>query len=147
MLVAAFLHDADHSGHLGNDRKEIERALRFFDQYHDPIDRELSPDIHRLMGTTLFPHQKSADLPLDEQILRDADMVQGLDDAWIQQVVFGLSKEEGVSPLVVLERQEPFLRGLTFYTDWAREHFGPTVIEKRINEARELLAFLRNGNE
>ncbi len=83
-------------------------------------------------------------LGLCGRIIRDADVSQGLCDAWIQQVVFGLAAERGVEPIEVLRSQETFMRGLIFSTAWARAQFPPDAIEDKIAEAQALLVIFES---
>ena len=90
LLVTALFHDLDHSGVSGDDELNIARAVSGLDRHVLPVDREHFADIAELIRATEYPHTvASRNLGLPAQIIRDADTSQGLDTAWIQQVVFG----------------------------------------------------------
>ena len=141
ILIASITHDIDHSGQADHDDLNIIRALRALEHHVLPVDRPYLPEIGNLIrDATQHPYRIPGEkLPLPAQILRDADLSQGLSEVWIQQVVFGLAAEQGVSPLKILESQWHFYDSFTFSTKWAREKFPPSVIEAKKVEAAELL--------
>ena len=143
LMIAALSHDFEHSGLPQNDREQIIRAIRGLERHLLPEDAGEIDDISALMVTTEFPHRiETAKLPLEAQILRDGDCSQCFSPVWIQDVVFGLAEERGVSPLEVLRHQEGFMRGLTFSTKWAQGVFTKKVIDAKIEEVRGLLEIL-----
>jgi hypothetical protein len=143
LLIAALFHDFDHSGRLGNDDLNIEAAIRGLRTHILPEDKGHLPNIERLIRATEYPYTvPTNELTLLGQILRDADLCQTLSPVWLQQVVFGLAAEWGKTPLEVLKAQEPFLKSISFHTEWAQERFPIEVIFAKIDEARELLALL-----
>lgn len=144
LLIAAMFHDMDHSGMAGNDDLNIERAVRGIQKHILPEDEKNLSRIISLIRITEYPYKvPTEELTLYAQILRDADMAQALNVAWIQQVVFGLAEEWRKSPKEVLEAQINFHGNLKFHTEWAKERFPQTEIDAKIAEAKELLEFLR----
>ena len=120
LLIAAIFHDADHSGKAGDDSKQIERALKALDNNLHPVDRPCHKEIERLIVSTQYPHCIDfRDVTLSHHILRDADMAQGLDDVWLQQIIFGLGKEMEWRPLSMLRNQLEFIPTSIFRTSWA----------------------------
>ncbi|MDP3954167.1 MAG: hypothetical protein Q8Q06_01980 [bacterium] len=145
ILIAALFHDFDHSGRVGQDDLEIERAVRGLRANILGIDKYFQNDIEHLIRATEFPYKvPSSELTLEAQILRDADLSQALSVAWIQQVVFGLAEEMRKTPLEILKMQEGFLSNLKFSTDWAKQAFTQESIELKIEESRELLEILED---
>ena len=148
LLIAALFHDFDHPGHPHSDAEEPDRlnidiAVAGLRRHIEPGDRALLPDIEKLIRLTQFPYAAGGDtLDLLGQIIRDADVAQGLDPVWIQQVVIGLAAEQGLAPLQMLRAQEPFLRRLSFNTEWARTLYPRELIDQKIEEARKLLRLL-----
>ena len=143
LLIAAIFHDFDHSGMFGNDDLNIERAIRALRKYLDPIDTPHVSHIESLMRGTEYPYAIALEnLDLAGKILRDADMGQTLSPAWIQQVVFGLAAEWGKKPIEILRLQEPFLRSMSFHTEWGQKMFPAAAIGQKIEEAQALLALL-----
>ncbi len=143
LLIAAMFHDFDHSGMMGNDDLNIARAIRGLEKHLTDEDRPHFDDISSLIRATEYPYKISSDqLELRAQIIRDADLSQGLSVAWIQQVVFGLAAEWGKKPLEVLKSQIPFCGNLKFHTEWGQQMFPQKSIEGKIREVRELLDLL-----
>ena len=138
-------HDFDHSGRIGQDDLEVERAIRGFKKHVLRKDRLSIDRIVNLIRITEFPHRDlSSSLDLDAQILRDADLSQSLDTAWIQQIIFGLAEEMNISPLEILKRQEAFYRDLEFSTEWAKQTFSQENIRAKIKEVQAMLNILED---
>jgi len=144
LLIAALFHDYAHRGRSGNDDLNIELAVRGLRPHLLPEDVQSADTIYGLIRSTEFPHVLPADhLSLAGQILRDADMSQSASDAWLQQVVFGLAAEMGISPLEMLHRQIGFHEQVEPITDWGKKEFGPSILEK-LKEAHALLRLLHD---
>ncbi len=143
LLIAALFHDFDHSGKAGQDIVNIEQAIKGLDLHILPEDRPFFDEISGLIGISEYPYRiTSGLLNLQAQILRDADLCQALDPAWIQQVIFGLAAEWKIEPIEVLRKQTNFFRAVGFSTQWAREKFPKEKVEEKIAEAVRLLTIL-----
>jgi len=143
LLIAALFHDFDHSGKVGNDQKEIKRAIVGLKKHIQKQDLPLLEQITELIKITEFPHQESLSaLSLEAQILRDADLSQGLSDTWIQQSAIGLGVESSVDPVKMLKEQISFYNNLNFKTVWAKKKFTKKKIKDRQQEIREYLSLL-----
>jgi hypothetical protein len=70
-------------------------------------------------------------------------MSQALCEAWIQQIVFGLSAEWNKKPIEILEAQSAFHKNLEFHTEWAQKMFPQKAIDDKIAEALDLLELLK----
>lgn len=148
LLIASLFHDFDHSGMMGNDDLNIERAIREFKKYVIQKDREYIEEIISLIQATEYPYKTPSEgLVLCGQIIRDADMSQALSEAWIQQVIFGLASEWNKKPIEVLEMEGAFHKNLKFHTEWALSMFSQRDIDKKVTEARELLELLRTNSK
>lgn len=143
MLVGELFHDFDHLGRLGNDEFNIALALQALRKHALPEDRPRLSIIEPVVECTQFPYREdmadTAQLPLIQQITRDADMMQALSPTWIQQVIFGLAEEWRMTPVEVLTKQGPFMKNLRFHTEWAQKLFPPEAIAAKIREANRLL--------
>lgn len=143
LLIAAMFHDFNHTGRYGNDDHNIMRALRGLETHCLPCDQSDLLVIGELVKATEYPPKRAhSEFELPAQILCDADVAQAFSVAWVQQVVFGLAAEWGHEPKAVLATQQPFLRGLSFSTEWAKKQFPREVIEAKIAEAKALSALL-----
>ena len=146
LLIGSMFHDYNHSGMVGDDDLEIERALRGLRQNVSDSDKRHLESIEEHIYSTQFPHKMPSNvLSLSQRIIRDADVSQALSSVWIQQVVFGLSREMNKKPEEILAMQEGFLSNLKFSTEWAEQRFGDKVIQEKIEEARALLQILNEG--
>lgn len=147
LLIAALFHDFDHTGMSGDDDLNIARAIRGLSRHILSSDKPDYGAIIAAMRATQYPHVIATNkLDLCGMILREADMSQALDSAWIQQVVFGLADEWRMKPIDMLRRQESFLKTLSFRTDWARHQFPQSGIEARIQEIKELCQLLETND-
>jgi len=143
LLIAAMFHDFDHSGRTGNDDLNIELAIRGLKKHLHKIDEPWFHDICTLIKFTEFPHKiKSDSLSLSAQILRDADLSQGLSPVWVQEIIFGLSSEMCVSPIEVFKMQQGFFSNLRFHTDWALSKFPEELIQQKIKEANDYVSLI-----
>jgi hypothetical protein len=147
LLIAALFHDFDHSGLLGDDDINIMRAVRGLKRHLLEEDKPHLPDIIELIETTEYPYKKnSAQLGLLAQIIRDADLTQALNVAWVQQVIFGLASELNKTPVEVLQMQGPFMLALNFSTEWGQQMFPKSEIAEKVKEAGEFLELLGETN-
>jgi hypothetical protein len=143
ILISALFHDFNHTGLAGNDDVNIERAIAALKTHILPEDYDWFDEIRGLIEPTRFPYVvPSEELSLAAQIVRDADLCQAFSPAWLRQIIFGLAKEWGMTPLEVLQAQEPFLNSFHLQTEWARQTFPPEVIEEKIAEAKEHIDIL-----
>jgi len=143
LLIAAMFHDVNHPGKKGNDKENIWQASKALAVAILPEDEPYFEDICAAIWPTEFPHKVEAkDLPLLGMILRDADVAQALDVAWIQEVVIGLAAEWGMARIDVMRNQIPFLKNLKFGSEWAKETFPQSAIAAKIAEVRKHLEFL-----
>lgn len=145
LLVAAIFHDFDHTARAGKDSVNIELAVKALKDHILPQDQFYLGRIESLIRYTEYPHSpSSAEIGLEGEILRDADLCQALSPVWLQQIVFGLAEEWNMDPIEVLKKQITFHGGLEFRTDWARSSFPQQLIEQKIEEAEELLLILHS---
>ncbi len=140
LLVAALFHDFDHSGLFGHDDLNLKRAVRGFEKHVQECDKPFIGEIGSIMWETKFPYENEVDdLPLVSKIIRDADMGQTFSEAWIQQVIMGLSEEWNMAPIDVLKSQPKFLSELRFHTSWGQKKFPQSVIDRKIAESQALI--------
>lgn len=143
LLIAALFHDFRHSSLMGDDKREIDKAIDGVRNFILTHDEYLQTDIEDLIYGTEWPHRTDIVISTSLKILRDADLSMDLDDVWWQQIIFGLSQEMGISPLNQLRNQLDYLSNQTFQSEWGRETFMPKIPE-RLTEIREFLEIL-NG--
>lgn len=143
LLIASLFHDFNHTGKTGPDRVNIDRALTALRKHIDAEDTVESENIEALIKISEWPHTiPTGKLTLSGQILRDADYSQALNVSWVQEVIFGLAKEQEKTPTILLIDQPVFLRSLKFHTAWAQQMFPENLVQDKIDEAKEFLNIL-----
>ena len=125
ILIAALMHDYDHTGIKNDDQVNIDRAVRALDKYALEKDRQYLIEIRDAIRATKYPYTDE-EFTTDQLILRDADQSQTFSLVWMQSLG-GLSKEMGMSFRDILSMQRPFLSGLKFHTAWGRNKFEPLI--------------------
>lgn len=146
LLIAAMFHDYGHSDKMISDVYEIKTAMKGLGDNILEEDLDLAPEIYSLITLTQYPHANTV-LTLGAEILRDADTSQLFSDVWLQQIVFGLSKEMSISPettitpLQFLKKQITYLHDLRFYSHWGQIAFY-TQVRYKLQETRGLLSIL-----
>lgn len=88
-----------------------------------PLTSEDYDKILSYIRCTRFPYKTDGSaLSLQEQIIRDSDILQGLfAQDYIMGVVAGISQEAKIPMKNMLAGQEGFLTGTKFCTEWATE--------------------------
>lgn len=125
LLIAALMHDYDHTGIKGNDSVNIDRAIRALDKFALDEDREFLIEIRSTIRATQYPYTDEAFTP-NQLLLRDADQSQTFSLVWMQSLL-GLSQEMGISFKNILEMQGPFMKSLKFHTLWGENKFVPLI--------------------
>lgn len=143
LLIAALFHDFDHTGKSGPDSINIERAVAGLKRYIVTEDKDEFDYISEIIESTEYPYTVlNENLSLPNLIIRDADLSQAFNVAWIQQVIFGLAAEWNKEPMEILRMQAKFYSNLKFNTEWAQQTFPRNMIASKIREAEELVAIL-----
>ena len=142
MLIAALMHDYNHTGRTGDDTINIEFAIRGFEENMLLEDVPYMNDIIFLIRATQFPHTE-IEYSLPAFILRDADVAYTLNDSWIHIVNIGLSQELNITAEKMLKFQETFLSGMKLYTEWGKKEYSEKIKE-RIQEAKEMVNAIYN---
>jgi len=144
LLIAALFHDYDHTGIKGPDAVNIARAIAGLRKHILPEDVPYLDEIIAILEVTEYPHSGDSDaFSLEQCTMRDADMGQAFDKAWIGEIVFGYGGELGISPVQMLQNQLVFLDDLHFLTSFGEEMYGePAIVAKRA-ETQQLLDILQ----
>tara|TARA_R110002020_G_scaffold366045_1_gene578153 strand:- start:96 stop:713 length:618 start_codon:yes stop_codon:yes gene_type:complete len=124
LLLAALFHDVNHSGGEKPDSENIEMskdALRQFLSENDfYVDVE---EVCNIINSTQYPYvMETEELSLKQSIIRDCDLMQVLEDNWIQQNMIGLSEELSISMEDMINGQTKFLDSVSFITDYGKKH-------------------------
>lgn len=119
LVIAALFHDFNHSGGKLKDAENVKNAIKAFEDISEEndIDNKFITDV---IKATEYPYV--IDEPnIYQEIIRDADLLQGSKDNWIQQIVLGLSSEFKQDISKFIDVQSNFLKDLKFNTKKANE--------------------------
>lgn len=126
LLIAALMHDYDHTGTKGDDSVNIERSIRALDKYALEEDRPYLLDIREYIRATRFPYDDRDQFNQNHLILRDADQSQTFSLVWMQSLA-GLAKELDISYESMLRGQKAYMESLKFHTLWGKNKFVPLI--------------------
>ena len=152
LLIAALFHDYDHTGVMGDDSVNINRAVKALTLYIAEKDYKHFQQIQSYIRATEFPHAVIVHAANDENlplyIMRDADTAYTLNERWMQSVIgIGIEMGLGIANMPALQEkmlkmQEPFMtKVMTFSTEWAKEKY-KDIIEQRLTEVRDMISVL-----
>lgn len=135
LLLAAIFHDYNHSGGKEKDDYNIKEAkkgvVNFISKYDVKIDKNR---IYRIIDATEFPYKiKDENLTLQQEIIRDADMLQLIEDNRIQTNIIGLQTELKRSYSEHLKLQKEFMENLKLRLKASKklqDKFFPDIIEE-----------------
>ena len=137
LIRAGLFHDYNHSGSGKDDKINILRAIDAVVGYvyktGDLTFNEIK--VNKLIFATQYPYtQEASELTISQQILRDADILQGLFvQNYVNGVALAIAQEANIPYKNMLNGQEAFLTGTKFCTEWATNLANgklPEVIEK-----------------
>lgn len=137
LLIAALMHDYNHTGVKNDDSVNIQRALEALNMNLLPEDLPYMDEISTMIKCTKFPYD-CQEYTQDQLILRDADKSQTFSLAWVQAILYGLGKELNMSYEEMLKLQRPFLVNMKFETPWGQNKFGP-LIDGRLKLVDEMI--------
>ena len=140
LLIAALMHDYNHSGKKGDDQLNIERAIRGLDTHALEEDRPFLLEIRNTIRATKFPYDDEQ-FTQNQLLLRDADQSQTFSLVWIDSTLYGLGEELEMSHEQMLKMQRPFLESLKFATPWGQNKF-EGLIEPRLKLVDEMISML-----
>lgn len=129
LFVAGMLHDMNHSGGVEDDDVNIERALLALDSIAGSLDSQFyegfSNNVERVIQVTQFPFILEPE-HLDEQIIRDVDMLYSLEVDGVRIIMEGLRSEMvrkfGHLPdrKTWLDMRFKFIENIELFTDSAK---------------------------
>lgn len=138
LLVASLFHDFNHSMGKESDEVNVKVALEAFKDLTRE-NEENNIKIINIIKATQYPYVIQDDkLNISQKIIRDADMLQGMETNRLQQIFFGLMKQELNIPIEqVPSKQLKFFDITKFYTKYAQD-----VFDGKIESIREDFEYL-----
>jgi hypothetical protein len=129
LVVAAAMHDFNHSGGASSDQQNIKAAIEGLNTIRMDQHNWLSVDfshVKQLIEVTEYPYVRKA-TTLFEHIMRDADlMMPYLPDPLRLELFLGLLAEHNNNRSLQMTRVEfaanvqKFYTGVVWFTDWAK---------------------------
>ncbi len=122
LVISALFHDFNHSEGKKSDDENIKTAIKAVKKYILEKDKDIEDDIINIIKATEYPYViEDKDLDMSQKVIRDSDMLQTLEDNFVHQILFGLSKELGIEFKKFLDIQLNFIDNLKLYTKSAKE--------------------------
>ena len=147
MLIAGIFHDFNHSGGKHKkDKYNILDAVTAYYQYTKELDED-SSFIVKMISITEYPF-KEGELNIYQKIIRDADIMQLLEDNYLQQNVIGLNLElnnSGDITIEVLENNIKFMKSVEFFTDYTK-HVMLHKLHRKLEECEYLIKILKEND-
>lgn len=139
LCIAAIFHDFNHSQGKLKDDKNIKESIDNYFKYTKET-KDVDYDVVNIIESTQYPYViEDKDLNILQKVIRDADMMQMLEDNYIQQVLIGLATEMNVNITDFISMQEKFFSNLKFHTKFAKNKF-----DLNKNSLKEDLEFLNS---
>jgi hypothetical protein len=123
LLLAALLHDYNHSMGEKKDDYNITKAKKGIKKFINDEDLKLDIDfIDSIIDATQYPYViDEKDLDIYQKIIRDADMCQIFEYDWLKQNILGLVSEIKTTVVDFIPNQRKFLDSLNFLTDYGKK--------------------------
>jgi hypothetical protein len=123
LLIAALLHDFDHTCGKENDKFNVQLAIdgvdglkKRFDGLYEIINFD---EIKNIIAATEYPYTiNKEDLDIKQAIIRDADLMSIAETNWIGNNIYGLSKEMNLSAYDITVGNISFFENAVFNTVW-----------------------------
>lgn len=158
LILAALFHDFAHSGGKQTDTSNITKAISAVNQFEYNWSRTPDKDsidlreVKQLIYVTEYPYVLDP-VCIEQKIIRDADLMQGLRSTWKEMIIDGLRIEMSIRLGKELTQEDmclgqvKFLKNVKAYSGWG-EHimFESRGIEKTLAELEWLMRDIVNEN-
>ena len=144
MIIAGIFHDFNHSGGKHpSDKYKVLDAVDSFRQYS--IEEEDDEKfIISLITCTEYPYRNN-EVDDFQKIIRDADIMQTLEDNFLQQNVIGLNielKNSNDIDIELLQSNINFMKSVEFFTDYTKNQM-KNKLNNKIEECEYLIKILK----
>jgi len=140
IMLSGMFHDMNHSMGEESDELNVQYAIdAFLDFYNDnlellkgSVDKEM---VKSMIKATQYPYViADEDLTLNQQLIRDSDLMVVLEPDWFQNTMIGLGIELGVNdiPKMIISNIN-FHKSINMRTEWAQDKYEkewPSFIEE-----------------
>lgn len=144
ILIAGIFHDFNHSGGKNkSDEYNIIDAVNAYYKYtkENEVDSKFIVDI---VSITEYPF-RNGELNIYQKIMRDADVMQWLEDNFLQQNLIGLNIELNDSSditIKLLENNIDFMKSIEFFTNYTKNAMKHKLY-KKLEECKYLIKNLK----
>ena len=147
LLIAALIHDFNHSQGKRDDKNNIFNAIfsgEFLFEDTDIFNGKSDFDhrIARIIRATEYPYVIPSDeLDIQQEIIRDADLLQSFEKTWFTHTVVGISTETKKELKDFIPLGVDFIKNATFNTKWAKSVYeveSPKLL-RRLEMLKEVL--------
>ena len=144
MLIAGIFHDFNHSGGKHpKDKYNILDAVIEFNKFSKETEED-SNFIVKVISATEYPFL-DIELTIYQKIIRDADVMQWLEDNFIQQNIVGLNlelKNSSNITIELLEKNIEFMTTVEFFTEYTKNQM-ENKLNGKLEECRYLIKVLK----
>lgn len=128
LMLAALFHDFGYYSKV--DSENIIKAIEYFKEYSHESEYT-NKNVVKIIQATQYPYViDEANLNMSQKIIRDADLLQWTKKNFIDQVLFGLSKEMDMPLNKFVVGQKNFMLGMTFYTSMGQSIYDNNITKK-----------------
>ncbi len=140
IMLAGMFHDMNHSMGKESDEVNVQQAIEAFLNFYNDDTEVLKEDVDKdvvisMIQATQYPYViEDGDLTLNQQLIRDCDIMVVMEPDWFQNIMIGLGIELGVSDIPkMIVSNVGFHKGVKMRTEWARKIYDeewPSFIEE-----------------
>ena len=118
LLIAALIHDMNHSGGCMSDEDNVRIAKESGYKLYSKTDvfkdeEDFEKRVGRIVNATQYPYVIPSDeLDKQQQIIRDADLMQSIESTWFTHTTCGLCSEMDVDIEDFFDMQIDFFKGI-----------------------------------
>ena len=143
LQIAIFFHDFNHSGGEYIDKINIQFAIQAINDFKKEYsDNNLTDEdweqIKEIIKATEYPYiLNDENLTICQKIIRDLDLLMGLEATFIETTIVGLAKEFNSSIESMIKNQINFMKSVKFYTLYCKD-IQDLILSSRLNDLEEL---------
>lgn len=143
LQIAVFFHDFNHSGGEYIDQVNIQFATQAINDFkkeysNNNLTNEDWKQIKEIIKATEYPYIiNDEDLTICQKIIRDLDLLMGLETTFIETTIVGLAKEFNRSIESMIKDQINFIKSVKFHTLYCKD-IQDLILSSRLKDLEEL---------
>lgn len=155
LLISALVHDMNHSGGCMSDEDNVriakEAGYKLYKNTNFFKDEEeFENRIGRIVNATQYPYVIPAkDLDKQQQIIRDADLIQSMENTWFTHTTCGLCSEMNVDIEDFFDMQLSFFEDIKMNTVWGKNRWSQNIPKHiaKVNMAKNMFLEQKEKDE